>query len=244
MGSRKPILFCEGERGGLDHIVYQLCYPDHHVIPRGGSEKVIEAVKALSANAGLHTVKASGLVDRDVRTEGEIDALAAQGVNVIQFAEVENLLCNESLVKAIAEVLSLDPQVTLSAVTDFVINAFTGELEAQIVLHAARRMRYHLSCYSPVTNDRTGLTAGVTKLLSTLDIEALVAQSESTLQQAIAGGKLDAVLRVYNRKSMADRIAGCLGLKQGEYKALVLRMLKNDQSHRYRALIQQYLPAL
>ena len=39
IGNRKPVLFCEGERGGLDHTIYQLCYPHLHVVPRGGAYK-------------------------------------------------------------------------------------------------------------------------------------------------------------------------------------------------------------
>ena len=244
VGSRKPILFCEGERGGLDHTLYQRSYPHHHVMPRGGSEKVIEAVKALNSNPALHAIAATGLVDRDVRTNEEVQALAANGVLTISFAEVENLLCNESLIKAVAAVLALDPDATLTATTDFVIKAFTEELEAQVVLHAARRIRYHLSCYSPATNDRVGITAGVNNLLTTLDTAAILAKSDATFRLAIGSGKLNKVLEVYNRKSMADRIAACFGMKQGEYKALVLRLLNGDQSAQYLPLIQQHLPTL
>ncbi len=244
VGSRKPILFCEGERGGLDHTIYQLGYPDHHVMPRGGSEKVVEAVKALNANAVLHTVAAAGVVDKDVRTADEIQALESQRIRVLPFAEVENLLCNETLVKAAATALALDSDSTLSTVTDYVARAFAEELEAQVVLHAARRIRYHLSCYSPATNDRPGVLTGVTTLVASLDVAAILSQSEALLQGAISSGRLNTMLEVYNRKSMADRIAACFGLKQGEYKALILRLLKGDRAGHFVPMIQQHLPAL
>lgn len=243
-GSRKPILFCEGERGGLDHTLYQLCYQNHHVMPRGGSEKVIEAVKALNANAALHTVAASGIVDKDVRTVDEVGALEIQRIRVLQFAEVENLLCNESLVKAVAATLTLDPDSTLAAVTDYVTRAFANELEVQVVLHASRRIRYHLSCYSPTSSDRAGVKTGVDALVASLDVGAILAESESTLRAAISSGRLNAMLEVYNRKSMADQIATCFGLKQGEYRALVLRLLKSERSGQFIRLIQAHLPTL
>lgn len=52
IGNRKPLLFCEGERGGLDHTSYQRCFPNHHVLPRGRSDKVIEATRAPGARTG------------------------------------------------------------------------------------------------------------------------------------------------------------------------------------------------
>lgn len=244
VGSRKPILFCEGDRGGLDHTIYQLCFPNHHVVPRGGCEKVIEAVKALNANAALHTVAAVGLVDKDVRTSEEVHLLATQNVKTIPFAEVENLLCNASVVRSVANFLALDPDATLAAVTDYVIGAITDELEVQIVLHAARRVRYHLSCYSPASNDRAGISEGINRLVAQVDVQAIVARSEADIKDAVSSGELNRVLEVYNRKSLADRIAPCFGLKHGEYKALVLRLLKSDRVDQLLPLIQQHMPSL
>ena len=40
LGSRKPVLFVEGELSSLDHAVYRGCYPDWTVIPRGSCEEV------------------------------------------------------------------------------------------------------------------------------------------------------------------------------------------------------------
>lgn len=244
VGSRKPILFCEGERGGLDHTIYQLCYPNHHIMPRGGSEKVVEAVKALNANAVLHTVAATGLVDKDVRTAEEIQALESQRVRVLPFAEVENLLCNKSMVKAAATALELDPDSTVTAVTEYVARSLAEELEAQVVLHAARRIRYHLGCYSPVANDKPGVLTGVTNLIASLDVAAILSQSEAILQGAISSGDLNTILGVYNRKSLADRIAVCFGLKPGGYKDLILRLLRGDRAVHFVPMIQQHLPAL
>ena len=66
IGNRKDVIFCEGESGKLDSTVYQLVYPNHHIIPRGGGDKVIEATKAFRANASLHHLTAHGIVDKIV----------------------------------------------------------------------------------------------------------------------------------------------------------------------------------
>lgn len=242
VGSRKPVLFCEGERGGLDHSVYQLCYPTHHVVPRGGADKVAESVKALNANGALHTITAFGLIDRDVKTAEELSALAEQDVHAIPFAEVENLLCNEKVVRAVAAALVQDPDTAVRAVTEYISRALTDELEVQIVLTAARRIRYQLSCYSPGSQDRAGLKQGVDTLVASLDLLSTVGEAEATFQSALANAKLDDLLKVYNRKSLADRISVCFGFKHGEYVPFVLRLLKGKESAMYVSLLRSYLP--
>jgi len=244
IGNRKPILFCEGDRGGLDHTIYQICYPHLHVVPRGGSEKVVEATKALRGNTALHTLSASGVVDRDVRSDDECTALSASGVEVLGLAEVENLFCLEDVVRLTAAKLSLDPNDTVLAVTQYVYTAFVGEFEAQIVMHAERRIRYHLSTYSKTSSDEQGLEKGLNDLLAGLEISIIVEDTRNTLSAALASGDLNQMLRVYNRKSLAERISSCFGLKHGEYPALVIRTMKGADGVPFRSAIRASLPQL
>lgn len=244
IGNRKPILFCEGDRGGLDHTIYQLCYPNLHVVPRGGSEKVIEATKALRTNPALHTLAAHGIVDRDVRTAHECAALESGGLSILDLAEVENLFCLDTVVRLAATKLSLDPDSTSLAVSHYVTSAFASELEAQIALHAERRIRYHLSKFSSASSDEPGLVAGLASLLAQLDIPTIVADARNTLSEALASGDLIRILRVYNRKSLAERISVCFGLKHGEYPALVLRTMKSADGAPFIHAIRASLPAM
>jgi len=244
IGNRKPLLFCEGERGGLDHTIYQLCFPHLHVVPRGSSDKVVEATKALRNNHALHTFSANGIVDRDVRSDGEVASLEKHGIHVLKFAEVENLLCMEVLVATVATQLARDPGTAIADVTRYVLGAMTSELDSQVVLHAARRVRYHLSCYSPATLDKPGVQQGVANLLATLDVNTVLQEAHTRLTAAIASGQLNELLKVYNRKSMADQISTCFGLKHGEYTAMVLRLLKGAESSTFAARIKSELPSL
>jgi hypothetical protein len=244
IGSRKPLLFCEGERGGLDHTIYQLCFPDLHVVPRGGADKVIEATKALRSNPALHTLYARGIVDRDVRSESEIAALESQGVSVLKFAEIENLLCAEGVVAAVAAQMLLDGPTILGSVTRCVLDALKSEKDAQLVKRAARVIRHHLSHYSPVGSTESGLQEGIDSLLATLSVEAIMTESLQVFDAAINGGRLNDLLRIYNRKSIADRISICFGLNQCEYPAMVLRLLKGADGRNLVAHLRSELPSL
>jgi energy-coupling factor transporter ATP-binding protein EcfA2 len=242
IGNRKPILICEGERGGLDHTIYQLCYPHLHVVPRGGSEKVIETTKALRGNTALHTLLANGIIDRDVRSDNECAALVENGLHILELAEVENLFCLEAVVRLTATKLSLDQDTTVKAVQEYLFAAFSEELEAQIVMHAERRIRYLLSKYSKASSDEKGLEKGLANLLSGVSIPAITRDAKTILNTALASKNLDQMLRVYNRKSLAERISTCFGFKHGEYPDFVIRSMKCADGSPFVKAIRNSLP--
>lgn len=65
LGSRRPILFVEGDHGSLDMAIYRRCYPKWTVIPRGSCSEVIHSVVTMRKNADLTWIKCSGIVDAD-----------------------------------------------------------------------------------------------------------------------------------------------------------------------------------
>ena len=243
LGTRKPILFCEGERGGLDHVIYQLAFPSRHVVPRGGGEKVAEATKALLANPNLHPFQPAGIVDRDVKAEPEVQALLANGVHVLPFAEIENLLCCEELIQLTAQHLGLDPTTAVGSIARLIQEALTAELELQVTLRAERRIRYKLSTYTRRGNDEAGLAQGVAELFGSVDAASEVAIARAEIQEAVGAG-LNGILRVYNRKSLCARISPTLGLVQGGYQELLLRLLNGPNSIEYLNALRKHLPAL
>lgn len=243
LGTRRPILFCEGERGGLDHVIYQLCYPHRHVIPRGSGEKAVEATKALNANAGLYPYQAIGLVDRDVKSQDEIQALAEHGIHILDFAEIENLLCAESLIRLVASHLEQDPDVVVDKVTQIVRDALTSELEHQATIRAEKRIRYKLSRFTKAGNNLVGLEKGLSELLDNVHVSTEHANAKSELSAGLEGG-LNHMLKLYNRKSLCARISPCFELANGGYQNILLRLLNGNQAARYLAALRELLPSL
>ena len=72
LGSRKKILFVEGNQGSLDEKLYRIAYPTWHIKSVGSCEKVIQATKGFNALNELHHNQAVGIVDRDSRQTLEI----------------------------------------------------------------------------------------------------------------------------------------------------------------------------
>jgi hypothetical protein len=244
IGSRKKILFCEGDAGSDDAAIYQLAFPTYHVISRGGCEKVIESAKALRSNPNLHHIDALGIIDSDYREQEEVSALLSHGIHTIPVAEIENIFCVESMLRIVAGHFQRDPDSTVNEVFQFIASAMNSEFEVQISSMAERRVQFLLGAFSKVSHNKAGLENGLTETLSRIDIDAIYAQCKAAYEAALASNKLDELLRVYNRKSIVDRISGILGLAKGEYKKLLIRMLKGPHQKTIVSALGTYLPPL
>ena len=99
LGSRQNVLFVEGTKDSLDTRLYSLLFPDVNVIPCGSCATVVERTKAFSKCTALSWCKVKGLVDRDYRSEYEIEANSKDGIYTLNVAEVENLFIVEPLLR-------------------------------------------------------------------------------------------------------------------------------------------------
>ena len=103
LGARKRILFVEGNEGSMDRRLYEFLVPDLSVVPKEGCTSVMRAVRGLRDSSELHHIQAFGLIDRDDRSNDDVDRLAEGGVYALELCSVESLYyCSESLI-AVAE---------------------------------------------------------------------------------------------------------------------------------------------
>lgn len=92
LGSRKNILFCEGNgRSSIDYRIYETLFGDKYTVyPVNGCEKVKQYTKAYnSPNDTIFKNKAIGIIDYDLRSEDEINNLAQN--NIFVNAEVNEI---------------------------------------------------------------------------------------------------------------------------------------------------------
>ncbi|MFD3003855.1 DUF4435 domain-containing protein [Pontibacter toksunensis] len=244
LGSRKNIIFCEGENGSLDTTIYQLVYPDYHIIPRGSGQKVIEATKALKGNHNIHHLNVFGLIDSDYKEEEEKQTLLQHGIFTISIAEIENLFCVEPVLRIIAEHLELNSEQKVNEVIDFLIQSLNAEFEVQVSSKAEKIVEYKLGAFSKEANNEQGLTAGLTTTLGRIDIPTIYAQTRTSFQNAIDARSLNELLLIYNRKSLTNRISGIFGLGNGQYDKLLVRLFKGSRKEELIHAMRQYLPQI
>jgi hypothetical protein len=72
LGSKRDILFVEGEYESLDRQIYSLIYPNITIMPQGSCSQVEKAVEGIKGTEKLHWINSYGLIDADDRTEAQI----------------------------------------------------------------------------------------------------------------------------------------------------------------------------
>ena len=101
LGSRKRILFVEGDSNSLDLQLYEALFPNLTVIPKGSCENVINTVLSLRKSQKFHEVEAFGLIDGDNREE-EVDKLAESGIFALEAYSVEAFYYYSEVITAVA----------------------------------------------------------------------------------------------------------------------------------------------
>ena len=102
LGSRKKILFVEGQHGSLDVSLYSILFPTLSVNPMGSCEEVQKAVLGLGAVQEIDDVEAFGLIDRDNRGDKDIERLAEKGIFALKVYSVEALYYCSDAIDAVA----------------------------------------------------------------------------------------------------------------------------------------------
>ena len=98
LGSRREIIFVEGEYTSLDYPFYSALFPDVSVIPTGRCQEVERAVHGLRTAQRLHHVEVFGIIDRDHRQDDNVVTLATNGVFALDVYSVEGLYyCSEAI---------------------------------------------------------------------------------------------------------------------------------------------------
>lgn len=103
VGSKKPILFCEGKLNSYDYKIYNALFGDEYVIkPVDGHDEVISYTKALNYSDFSQSNKNIGIIDGDnYWDEDQVEDFKKLNIYVLPHNEIEMLLIDEDLLKAV-----------------------------------------------------------------------------------------------------------------------------------------------
>lgn len=247
IGTRQKIVFVEGEKDSYDYPLYQEIYRDkgYHVIPCGGCQEVVRLVKAKKVYQKLNSIEVYGIVDRDFRTEQEIEALQKDGVFCLDVAEVENLFMVPELLDIMEKVL-VCPDGTAQGAKQFISDLYSQNIDNQVSLALAQEMKHQLSLFELGGKRQTPqeIKAKIDAKFSVEKIAGFLAEKEAIYNSAT---DIPAILRVFNFKDLSKKIGSKFGLSdRGEFPQRVLRVLRQNHLEHDSVLdaIKRYTPDL
>jgi ABC-type cobalamin/Fe3+-siderophores transport system ATPase subunit len=244
LGNRRTIIFVEGEKGGKDHAIYQSVYRNYNVVPRNGCQSVIESVRALRLNSSFHHINVYGLIDRDYRTDNEINTLSSDHIFCIDVAEIENILLNEKVLRLVAVNQHLDPDSIVNSATHMARTLLRKEIKRQASLRTYRVVENNLRKIDTKSVGFTAIKSSVANATSALNINATYADNFNLYKRLARSGTLDEILKYYNNKGLVQNVCSIFELGRNGYEKLVLRMLNSNDREQVISGIQQYVPSI
>jgi ABC-type Mn2+/Zn2+ transport system ATPase subunit len=231
LGSRRRVLFVEGEAQSLDTPLYALLFPNASVVPKTSCRDVIHAVTGVRGAALLHWVRAFGLIDNDRRTASDVDQLREKGVHALPVFSVESIYYHPDLQALVA---ARHAAVTGSDATSLVTAAINAGIAA-LSPHSRRlservverSLRDELARHLPTSKDiATGNPISVN-----IDVRAAVTTELATLNAFLEQQELHSVIARYPiRETPAlTEIAKRLGFQgRDQYESAVRKLLIDD----------------
>ena len=246
MGSRRPILFTEGDTShSIDMRLYSVVFPEFTVKPLGSCDKVIESTRTMQSLRTMHRIESYGLVDRDRRSDQEVEYLRAKQILVPEVAEIENIFLSPGVITTMAEIRDRNPKKILKAVRQEVMQKFEQMLESQALQHTRHRMKRDVERKIDARfTCITALELHIKSLIKKLKPRETYDQILAEFRKMSRSGDYEGVLKVFNHKPMftGSCVAKSLGFSNvDDYVAGVITAMKpqDEKAERLRSEIRK-----
>ena len=259
LGSRKPILFVEGEKTSLDMEIYRLCYPEWTVIPKGACKDVIQAVSSLrklNEDMPILNIKCAGIVDRDTRDNSQIQKLEGEGIKVLLCSEIENIFSRSSVAYEILKIEDFtDDELTnkqeqfKTELLDYIQDKLSGDkLEKFVVKRIHRRIDTYLKNIdlsdTQNSNDMKDKLISELSALTNSKINEWISEMKNEIQKCIDHQDIDGLLEIYEDKGLLAKTASILrDARKSDFENWLMRKLKVPNNRLLQA-IKLVLPEL
>jgi hypothetical protein len=251
LGSRRPVLFIEGDESSLDIALYRACYPGWTVIPRGSCESVIHSVVTMRHNKDLTRVTCSGLVDADDYDATDVKVLEDLGVAILPVSEIENLILLPDVSRAILDhegFSGAELQRRLDEIKKKVFEALANvtAMDDVVLRHCKRRIDRALKKMDlSSASTEAQLAAEYAKGVATADIPKIGQARRAEIQNAIRTGDLSALLKVYDNKGLLAVAASRLrNTPKDAFGGWLTRVLINGKVPKVVDAIRAVLPPI
>lgn len=231
IGSRRKILFIEGNESSLDKPLYEILFPGVSIFPRSTCGDVEHAVASIRDASKINWVQPYGIVDQDQLSDAKKENLATKGVFALSVYSVEGLYYNWTLVEMVAarqlSVIGGDiTQILTKAHHDF-LSTISSNVDRLAARMTEQVVKDQISLGMP---DWKKIQAGGNVDIS-VNAQNYYAEEKQNIQNLIASNEIDKIIIRYPiRETQAlTAIASALQFKSRlQYEAAVRKLLAED----------------
>lgn len=243
LGNRKPVLFVEGTNDSYDTKLYSEIYKDYYVIPCGSCSSVISQTKSMNKNEQLHNFKCYGIIDRDYRSDYEIEAYKEDNIFTLEVAEVENLFLTEELLQVVNDIMGFSDNSNIEKVKRYIIEKrFAEEIDKQICEAIVSEMKFKLTTAAISKKSEKKAKETLEKVFKEISYEKMKIEQEQKFKQVLDSKIYKDVLKVFNCKSLSTSTGHFFELDNKAYRDFIIRQVKKERASDIIDAIVLYLP--
>lgn len=224
--------------------LYTEVFKEYYVVPCGGCSSVIAWTKAMNKTSQLHEVKCYGLIDRDYRSDYEIEKYKEDNIYTLGVAEVENLFLVPEVLEAVNEIMAFPDDSKIVQVKKYImVERFKNQINRQICESVVAELKYMLASAEISKKDETKAKEALDELLASISYESKKQQHVDKFQAVLDSGDYKQILAVFNCKALSTSIGHFFGMKDNEYCDFVLRQLLSKNSDKIIGALSGYIPS-
>ena len=248
LGNRQNVLLVEGtQTRSTDKKLYSKLYPEYNVISMESCNAVIQAVKTYGQTGQLHYMKVKGIVDRDRRSDSEVEKLRSQNIFVPKVAEVESLFLLPEVIEAVAQKQDKEhPEEIIRKVKERTIEFLSTHKNSQALLFTQQRcLNYITEQVSTKASTMELYKNNLNNIHTNLNVEEIYTQELSIIDKIISEKDFMPALKIINDKGLLPdtKLPNEFGWKKEYYIDYVLKLVskRDEVGNRLRENMRRYV---
>ena len=219
VGSRKKILFCEGDsKNSSDRCIFEILFPNYTIQPVESCKSVIAYTKAFNKIPNKNA-EAFGIIDRDFRTVEQLEKLKQENVFSYSVAEIENLFLIDDFIKGFAEYKK--EFCNIDEIKGKILELFENNIQQQAAFYVTNRINYVFN-ESHIKNGKTQdeVSNAFSDFVSQIQISDWFTERVKELNQIVEMKDYEKAILTYNNKGLHRIIEKAFGISSYNKKAL------------------------
>mgnify|MGYP005928267897 FL=1 len=240
VGSRKKILFCEGDtQNSIDKFVFEILFPDYTIQPVESCKTVIAYTRAFNKLENV-PIKAYGLIDRDFRNEEQLKKLEKESIYSYSVAEIENLFLIEDFIVKFAQ-YKHEP-IDIDELKNKVIQTANDNMESQLAAYITNAINYTFTeSHIKRADTKEKVSINFSDFIASIDIEKLYKEQKQKIEKIISDRNYNELIKIINHKGLITLVAQAFRYtKQKDYIEKALSFLREEESSRI--ILKKYFP--
>lgn len=232
VGSRKPILFCEGMKDNYDYKIYECLFGEKYtIIPTENCDSVKSSVTACNTHASTYSIQSAiGVIDSDLKSDSEIERLKDKNIYAIRCNEIEMLLLDEYIFKAVLQHQFMNESEFEKFKSDFMskINARKDYIIKRLVKIQIDEKLATTKIDDKRHKTKEELKSNLSDIFSCIDIDTLWRDAEERITKAIEDGDYEAASRLCCLEHQ-EIIGGIVNKTIPNYDTIALGVLSSNK---------------